>query len=83
MKKFLYFTAGWCGGCKQLSPHMEQINSEGMLVQKVDVDANSDLASRYRVRSIPTVVLENNGQEVGRVIGNKPKDSYINLWNSN
>ena len=83
MKEFLYFSADWCAPCKQLSPIMEQINQEGMLVRKINVDTNSQLAAQYQVKSIPTVILLKFGNEVGRKVGNSNKIWYINMWQSN
>lgn len=81
MKKFLYFSAPWCGPCRQLGPIMDQLQAEGMSVQKIDVDSNPELCQEFNVRNIPTVVLQSNGTEVGRKIGLNPKDSYIELYN--
>ena len=54
--KYLYFSAPWCGPCKMFGPVMERVSTK-VNVQKVNVDENQDLAMRYSVRSIPTVVL--------------------------
>lgn len=74
--KYLYFSAAWCGPCKQLSPIMNDVSLE-VSVQKIDVDAQPDMASQYNVRNIPTVILLNNGQEVKRFVGVQPKQTYL------
>ena len=74
------FWAGWCMPCTMLAPTIEQLSEEfsGKLsVAKVDVDAEGDLAMRYSVMSIPTVILFKNGTEEKRFIGVHPKDVYV------
>ena len=56
MKQLMYFTAPWCGPCRQLGPIMEDLSSQ-VVVKKVDVDSNPDLAQKYGIRNVPTVVL--------------------------
>ncbi|WP_177762781.1 thioredoxin [Flavobacterium sp. I3-2] len=73
------FWAEWCGPCKMLGPVIEELSGdfEGkVVVGKVDVDANQDFASQYGVRSIPTVLIFQNGEIVGRQVGVAPKQTY-------
>ena len=70
MKKFLYFSAKWCGPCRMLGPIMEELNNEGYSVQKIDVDANPEISQQFGIRNIPTVILTVDGAEVGRKVGN-------------
>ena len=83
MKKFIYFTAPWCGPCRQLGPIMEEIASEGIGVHKIDVDNNPDLCQEFGVRNVPTVVLQVNNTEVGRKVGLNPKQAYLDMYNQN
>jgi thioredoxin 1 len=83
MKKFLYFTAPWCGPCRQLGPIMEQIQSEGITVQKVDVDSNPEICQEFGVRNVPTVVLQVDDTEVERKVGLNPKQAYTDMYNQN
>jgi thioredoxin 1 len=71
MLKVLKFSASWCGPCKQLTPIFNQVKSEvsDVAFQEVDVDAESSLAIQYKVRGVPTIVIEKNGQEVKRIVG--------------
>jgi len=78
MKTMKYFSATWCGPCKSFKPVMFEIASEGYSVQFIDVDSQSDLASKYGVRSVPTTVIEENGVEVDRFVGALPKETVKN-----
>ena len=69
------FWAEWCGPCKMLSPAIEELAAqyEGRaLVAKVNVDEEPDLARRFGIMSIPTVVFLKDGQEVERKVGLMP-----------
>jgi thioredoxin 1 len=83
MKKFIYFSAEWCGPCKVLAPIMSEINSKGMPVEKVDVDFNAEFAHKYRVKNIPTVILVNGDREIQRFVGSNPASIYENAFKSN
>ena len=82
MKKFIYFSAPWCGPCRQLGPIMDEIGMK-VEVQKVNVDDNPQLAQHYGVRNVPTVVLTEDGNEIGRKVGLNPKQAYLNMYGSN
>tara|TARA_B100000900_G_C19992839_1_gene478494 strand:+ start:156 stop:407 length:252 start_codon:yes stop_codon:yes gene_type:complete len=83
MKKFLYFSAKWCGPCRMLGPVMEELNNEGYSVQKIDVDNDPELSQQFGIRNIPTVVLTVDGTEVGRKVGNASKMMYLDMYNQN
>ena len=65
------FYADWCGPCQMMSPIIEKIAEENkdIVVGKVNVDEEEDLAVRYNVMSIPTFIVIKNGEEVNRIIG--------------
>lgn len=70
------FWAPWCGPCKMVGPEVEALASdyEGKaFVAKVNVDEQKQLASRYNVMSIPTMVVFKDGQEVKRIVGFRPR----------
>ena len=74
------FWASWCVPCKMVAPIIEELASlySGQVVfGKVDVDSESELAIRYDIVSIPTVILFENGNEVKRFIGVQPKEAYM------
>ena len=75
MKKILYFSAAWCGPCQTLGPIMESLKGD-INYQKIDVDNNQDLSMQYGVRNIPTVLLFDKGELVGRQVGVAPKKAY-------
>jgi thioredoxin 1 len=76
--KYLQFSAAWCGPCKMLTPIMEQVKAQGIPVEKIDVDANPDMSTKFGIRSVPTVILvDNNGNEVKRSTGVQTADFYI------
>jgi thioredoxin 1 len=68
MKQLFYFSAEWCVPCQTLGPIMDQVSSQ-IQVQKINIDYEADITSKYGVRSIPTVILVENGQEVRRFTG--------------
>lgn len=76
------FWAGWCGPCKMLAPTIEALGEqyEGKaIVGKVDVDEEQELAIRYGVMSIPTVVFFKDGAEVDRKVGVMPAQAYTEV----
>ena len=77
MKTIKYFSATWCGPCKAFKPVMNEIVSEGYSVQFIDVDHSQEVAVNYSVRSVPTVVIEENGIEVNRFTGAIPKSQVL------
>ena len=83
MKQLLYFSAEWCQPCKQLSPIMEELQSEGLSVQKIDVDTNPEAVKSFGVKNVPTVILTLDGIDSGRKLGLNPKSMYIELYNKN
>ena len=73
------FFATWCGPCKMLGPVMEQLADRydgKAVVAKVDVDEQQMLAIQYGVMSVPTVLFLKNGEEVGRLVGVQPAETY-------
>ena len=82
MKKILYFSSTWCQPCKNFKPIMEQVSRE-LPVQFVDVDASPQLVAEYGVRSVPTVIIINNGQVSSRQAGVLTESQIKSLWSQN
>jgi thioredoxin 1 len=75
------FWAQWCGPCKMIAPVLDEVSQErqALTIVKVDVDANPDLAQKYRVRGIPTMILFKNGKTDASKTGAVSK-SQLNAW---
>ena len=84
MLKVTKFSAAWCGPCKVLAPIFNQVKSEvsDVAFQEVDVDAESSLAIQYKVRGVPTIVIEKDGQEVKRIVGGTTQAVLTSTINS-
>ena len=75
------FWADWCGPCKMIAPTLEKISQEysgKLLVAKVDIDANPDLAQKFNVRSIPTLLLMKDGAPIEMMVGAVSQDTIEN-----
>jgi thioredoxin 1 len=73
------FWAAWCGPCRALGPIIESLADQyagKAVVAKVDVDANQQVAMKYGIRSIPTVILFDKGKVVETFIGVRPRGDY-------
>ena len=72
------FSAVWCGPCKMLAPIVEELSTEmegRAKVFKIDVDKSGDVAQKYNIMSVPTVMIFKNGEAVDKVVGFQPKES--------
>lgn len=70
------FYADWCAPCKMVAPLMDEIAHQQVgrvLVAKVDTDAAPEIALKYEIRSIPTIIMFRNGEETGRSLGLEPE----------
>lgn len=83
MKKLLYFYASWCTPCRSFSPIIDKVAQSGITVQKVDVDDNSELTAKYRILSVPTVILLKGEAEINRFSGVKAQQQVIDFYNAN
>ena len=71
------FWAEWCGPCKMIAPALEEISEEmsgQVKIAKINIDENQNMAMKYGVRSIPTLILFKDGQPVSTQIGAAPKN---------
>ena len=77
----LDFWASWCGPCRMIAPFVEEIaeENESVKVCKVDVDREMELATRFGITSIPTLMVFKNGKPVTTALGYRPKADILKL----
>ena len=76
------FFADWCYPCKMMAPVVEEVaKDESIKVGKINIDENQELAEKYGVESIPTIIVFKRGKEYKRQIGVTDKESLLNLLN--
>jgi thioredoxin 1 len=76
------FWAPWCGPCKMLGPVLEEVEKEAAgkaVIAKVNVDDEENLAAKFNVSSIPTMIVFKKGVSVERTVGFMPKDKVLDL----
>jgi thioredoxin 1 len=70
MRHALYFTADWCNPCKKIRPIVNEINADSIIkFQMIDVDDNEDICLNYKIKSVPTFILIEDGKEIKRLTG--------------
>ena len=80
------FWATWCGPCRMLSPLLDEVEAEmgdKITVVKVNVDDADEIAMRYRIMSIPTLLFFKGGQVVDKTVGAMPKSTLVDKINAN
>jgi thioredoxin 1 len=73
------FWAEWCGPCRMVGPAVERLShtmNGKIKVAKLNVDENQEIAMRYGIRSIPSLLLFSGGKEIARTVGAAPKEAY-------
>ena len=70
MKQVLYFTAGWCPSCQNMTPIVDQLKKTNSIpVQKIDIDYDGTFVPKYDMKSVPTTIVLENGKEIKRYVG--------------
>ena len=79
----LDFYADWCGPCRMVSPLVDEIAEErnDVIVGKINVDNEPELAQQFGVYSIPTLVVIKNGKMTAKVVGARPKSAILDMLN--
>ena len=77
------FYAEWCGPCKMLTPIMEHVKTKftDVSFESINIDSQFEVAQKYFVRSVPTVIIEKDGKEVQRFAGLQSEMAYSNALN--
>ena len=77
----LDFWASWCGPCRMVGPILDEIAAErsDIKVAKVNVDEQPELASRYKIMSIPTLMVIREGKVVNQALGARPKNQILEM----
>ena len=75
------FWAVWCGPCQMVGPVLEEISEEcdDLIVGKVNVDEEQELAAQFGVMSIPTMILFKGGEAAGKLVGAMPKEEILKV----
>lgn len=81
MKQLWYFSAPWCGPCQTFGPIMDQAIAAGVNVKKVNIDYEPEASTVYGIKSVPTVILVENGQEKTRFVGARSLNDVIRFYN--
>ena len=79
------FWAAWCGPCRMLGPIIEELHGDydgKAVVGKVDVDTNQEIAAKYGIRNIPTILFFKDGEVVDKVVGVVPKEQLQEKLNA-
>jgi thioredoxin 1 len=80
--KVLYkISASWCLPCRKLTPITNSLKSEGLNILEIDIDENPEIAEKYNIRSVPTVILLEDGKEIDRFMGLRSKEEILNFYN--
>ena len=81
-KGIIYFSAPWCGPCKQLGPIVDSLIAEGINIKKVNCDYDATLTQQYSVKNIPTLVLTDmGGNEINRKTGAMTREQILEFYN--
>lgn len=80
-KVILKFGAPWCGPCRQLGPILSELKNEGLNIIEINTDEDPEIAEKYNIRSLPTLILIEDEKELNRIIGLKSKEEILEFYN--
>ena len=81
---FVDFWAEWCGPCRAIAPVLESLAEDyngKVKIVKINVDKETDLANKYNVSAIPSLIIVKDGKEIDRIVGGATKDVYAERIN--
>jgi len=78
--RFIYFSAKWCGPCKAFKPLVEKLEEIGYPVFYVDIDEDPVLAESHSIRGVPSILIEQNGGVVDRMVGIQDPDTLASKF---
>jgi thioredoxin-like negative regulator of GroEL len=82
MKQVLYFSAGWCSACKGVTQIVEQlVSTKSIPVNQINIDYDVSSVEEYKIKSVPTIVILENGKEIKRYTGSITSNQLQNLIN--
>ena len=83
MTRVLYFSTEWCGPCRSFKPVVQEVAAQtGAPVQFIDADQHRDMAMRFGVTSVPTIIVEVGGNVINKLVGPQAKPTLVNLFKS-
>jgi len=77
MKTAKYFSAIWCGPCKQFKPLMADLLDEGYSIDFIDVEEDKQATIEYNIESVPTTIIMDGDEEVNRIVGIRSREEII------
>lgn len=82
MANILYFSTSWCGPCKMFKPVVQEVSQQtGKPVQFIDAQQNQEMAAKYGVTSVPTIIIE-SGHGTAKHVGPQPKAKLVELFSN-
>jgi len=80
MKQVIFFTAKWCTACQSFKPVVESVSKQvGVKLANIDTDYDVSLVEQYNVKSVPTLIVLENGNEIKRLVGSQPENKIKEL----
>ena len=80
MKQVIFFTAKWCTECQSFKPVVESVSKQvGVKLANIDTDYDVSLVEQYNVKSVPTLIVLENGNEIKRLVGSQPENKVKEL----